>query len=41
LHRLQDVDRQLHTANEIIAKLNEQKARLQKDLETASDYLLE
>lgn len=41
LQRLQDVDRQKETASQIVAKLNEQKARLQKDLETASDYLLE
>ena len=41
LQRRQDVDKQIQTANEIIQKLNESKGKLQKDLETASDYLLE
>jgi hypothetical protein len=31
----------LATANEIIQKINDSKERGQKDLETASDYLLE
>ncbi len=41
LRRREDVERQLVAANEVISKLNESKARCQKDLETASDYLLE
>jgi chromosome segregation ATPase len=41
LARTEDVERQLATANQIVQKLNDTKAKLQKDLETASDYLLE
>ena len=41
LKRKEDVEKQLATANEIIGKISEAKARGQKDLETASDYLLE
>ena len=35
------MERQLATANDIIVKLNDSKLRVQKDLEVASDYLLE
>eukprot|EP00347_Sterkiella_histriomuscorum_P019812 403340205 len=41
LQRKEDVERQLQTANDIIGKLSESKAKIQRDLETASDYLLE
>lgn len=41
LKRKEDVEKQLASANEMIQKLNESKGRCQKDLETASDYLLE
>lgn len=41
LQRREDVERQLNLANEIIGKLSESKAKIQRDLETASDYLLE
>lgn len=41
LQRREDVERQLNLANEIIGKLSESKSKIQRDLETASDYLLE
>ena len=36
-----DLEKRLLNANQLIDKLQESKERLQRELETASDYLLE
>ncbi len=41
VQRLHDVEKQLSVANDVISSLTESKLRIQKDLEVASDYLLE
>ena len=36
-----DISEKLHMANQLIEKLQDAKEKLQRELETASDYLLE
>lgn len=36
-----DIERKLNLANDLITKITEAKEKMQKELETASDYLLE
>lgn len=36
-----DISNKLHLANQLIEKITEAKEKMQRELETASDYLLE